>query len=74
MLSKEARDIITPIVQRDIPSETLQFVIEALLESRPCARALYDAASAIEDNRISDLAGYIETVMKAFPIISSEFT
>jgi hypothetical protein len=72
MISKEVREINTPIIQGDTPSETLQFVIERLLYLPPCARALYEAACAVEANRLSDLPSYIETVMKAFPIISRE--
>lgn len=72
MIGKEVREIITPIIQRDTPSETLQFVIERFLCLPACARALYEAACAIEDNRLSDLSHYIETVMKAFPITTTE--
>jgi len=72
MISEEVREIITPIIQGATPSETLQFVIERLLYLPPCARAMYEAACAVEENRLSDLPRYIETVMKAFPITSTE--
>jgi len=73
MITEEVTEIITPIIQKDVPSETLQLVIERFLDSPPSARALYDAACAVEDNRLSDLPLYIETMMKAFPIVTREF-
>jgi hypothetical protein len=72
MISQEVRDIITPIIQKDVPSPRVQLVIEKLLGSPPIARVLYEAACAVERNQLSDLIGQIETVMQAFPVITRE--